>query len=166
MESILNPGLPHISDKIFKCLGGHLACRSVNHEFKNKIENQLFEVTKNRFLKEIKCFMMCNFGQKWSTFIEILDQEELWTSDVKENLLLCMIRALNLRKTNKIGQYLNKLDDEPLLMILDLESRSGTPALLNVLVLPVCENSLRLQTSKKHYTFLYCRKNMKKTNVV
>ena len=146
MESILNPGLPHISDKIFKCLGGHLACRSVNHEFKNKIENQLFEVTKNRFLKEIKSCQL-----KWSTFIEILDQEELWTSNVKENLLLCMIRALNLRKTNKIGQYLNKLDDEPLLMILDLESRSGTPALLNVLVLPVCENSLRLQISKKHW---------------
>ena len=121
MESILNPGLPHISDKIFKCLGGHLACRSVNHEFKKKLENQLFEVTKNRFLKEIKSCQL-----KWSTFIEILDdQEEFWTSDVKENLLLCMIRTLNLRKTNKIGQYLNKLDDEPLLMILDLESRSS-----------------------------------------
>ena len=74
MESILNPGLPHISDKIFKCLGGHLACRSVNHEFKKKIENQMFEETKNRFLEEIKSITIWNFGQKWSSLIEILDQ--------------------------------------------------------------------------------------------
>ena len=54
MESILNPGLPHISEKIVKCLNieSIFNCRYLNCELKKTLNDYLFEVTKNSFLEK------------------------------------------------------------------------------------------------------------------
>ena len=73
MESILNPGLPHICEKIFKCLDNitdlanfGLACHYLIHESKIFIENFLLTRTK----------LFQKFGQSankpWKYIIESL----------------------------------------------------------------------------------------------
>ena len=122
MELILNPAYPHISEKIFKCLGISVH-RSLNREIKKNTENIFFDEIKKQFLKKIKYLttpeaseynhieVNCvghqesDFGPRWLTWVklfEILDNFELWKSDIiKENLLLCMIRILNLIKSDQ-----------------------------------------------------------------
>ena len=103
MDLILNPAYPHISEKIFKCLGISVH-RSLNREIKKNTENIFFDEIKKQFLKNYSR-IISDFGPRWLTWVKlfkILDNFELWKSDIiKENMLLCMIRIWNLIKSDQ-----------------------------------------------------------------
>ena len=78
MESILNSGLPHISEKIFKCLDNNglanigLACRSLNRELKIFIEDMLvttiFYQKYNQFANKQWKFIIQSLIKGWQRY--------------------------------------------------------------------------------------------------
>ena len=76
MESILNPGLPHICEKIFKCLDNitdlanfGLACRFLKHESKIFIEDMLFAT---KFYQKYNQSGFCYGFKAWNSIIQSL----------------------------------------------------------------------------------------------
>ena len=162
MESILNPGLPHISEKIIKCLDieSIFNCRSLNCELKKTLNDDLFEVTKKSFLKKIKCIKLTednvmkesHFVEKWLSLFKVLDQGMLWDHGVKENVFLCLIRIMILMKKSfgslsKLGKYkrfLEKSDMEPVMITLDLAARTGNLSLIEIIIQPIISSQLNM----------------------
>ena len=94
MDSVFNSGVPHIGEKILKCLdiksimSFYLAS---NPELKSYMDdNNLYPAL--AFSKNIKAYLYQKKIQKlWLPLIEIIDEKSLWNPDVKHQVYLCMI---------------------------------------------------------------------------
>ena len=134
MESVLNPGFPHITEKIFKCLSVSSIwnCRLLNHEMKNSVEDWLLDETNYGFLKKHLTRHSFTFNsEKLLHILKIINQDHLWSNGVKEQVILCMILTTTKNK-------------EPLLMALDLASRFSKPTLIEIIIQPKHSSQLMI----------------------
>ena len=115
MESILNPAYPHIFEKIFLCLNRDsiLNFRLLNHHWKNTLENVFTkDLAKLMLLRKFKeladiisiityRYILQKLGKIWLNLIQFLNQENLWSRDVTENMFLCINRICCLIERRK-----------------------------------------------------------------
>ena len=138
MESVLNPGFPHITEKIFKCLSVNSIwnCRLLNHEIKNSVEDWMLD--ENNYGFYLRKILASANAEKLLQMLQIINQEHLWSNEVKEHLILCMMILTTYMK-NKFRFESGK---GPLLMALDLASRFSEPTLIEIIIQP--KNSSQL----------------------
>ena len=120
MESILNSAYPHIFEKTFMCLNRDSISnfRLLNHQWKNTLENvftkdlaRLILLRKFKELTEISGLEIAHrdifhkLGQTWLNLIELLNQENLWSCDVTENMFICIFRICCLVENRNLQTF-------------------------------------------------------------
>ena len=137
MDSVFNSGVPHIGEKILKCLDikSIVNCHSVNQGLRRYIESYTEFLDPMDFFKRIKSYILKGrlvtgnswleniIQHLWSPLIEIIDEKNLWNHDVKQQVYICMIRILH--QENHFRSMPSSLfstfnmDERPRMMILD-----------------------------------------------
>ena len=169
MNSILNPAYPHIVEKIFTCLNFDLVSisnfRLLNHQLKNTLENVLTkdlarlillrkfkELTHIRELEETHRDIFQRLGKIWLKLIELLNQENLWSHDVTEDVFLCVDRICCLiqhRRCNRLS-YLQTYYLEPIYLALNLGNKFGNTSLIKIINKPAYSANFMISTSHEH----------------
>ena len=122
MDSIFNSGVPHIGEKILKCMDikSIVMCRSVNQGLRSYMESYIMDnLQRKDFFKRIKSFLLkkvstnkiiCswisnNIEQLWLPLIEIIDEKKLWNHEVKQQFYLCLFRILHRQEFQKFRNW-------------------------------------------------------------
>ena len=164
MESILNPAYPHIFEKIFLCLNRDsiLNFRLLNHHWKNTLENVFTkDLAKLMLLRKFKeladiisiityRYILQKLGKIWLNLIQFLNQENLWSRDVTENMFLCINRICCLieRRKCKPDYYLDTYYYlEPKYVAFNLCKKFGKMSLIKIIINPAYSANFMISSS-------------------
>ena len=164
MESILNPAYPHIFEKIFMCLNRDFISnfRLLNHHWKNTLEivftkdlarlmllRKFKELDDIRELKDTHREILQKLGKIWLNLIEFLNQENLWSCDVTENMFLCINRIFCLIQHLKCkpDYYLDTYYLEPMYMAFNLCKKFGKMSLIKIIINPAYSANFMISSS-------------------
>ena len=163
MNSILNPAYPHIIEKIFTCLNFDLVSisnfRLLNHQLKNTLENVLTkdlarlillrkfkELTKISGLEIAHRDIFHKLGQTWLNLIELLNQENLWSCDVTENMFICIFRICCLVENRNLQTFYF----EPMYLAFKMGSKFDNLSLIETITKPAYSPNFMLSACHEY----------------
>ena len=160
MESILNSAYPHIFEKTFMYLNRDSISnfRLLNHQWKNTLENvftkdlaKLILLRKFKELADIISiityrYILQKLGKIWLNLIQFLNQENLWSCDVTENMFICIFRICCLVENRNLQTFYF----EPMYLAFKMGSKFDNLSLIETITKPAYSPNFMLSACHEY----------------